>query len=150
VAACLPYLLVSVFVESFHVVRPAAARAYTLGASVALSDAAVVPAPTDPFACPACAWLRVGTQQLSHISISLGGDIVPVPIVPHFAEWPDSPTPSLGVSRSPSFDARLTFVRSSGSAVAAPDSRGGRGQLPGNSSRMQTSIARSHIDRLMR
>ena len=100
-AACLPYLLVSVFVESFHVVRPEATGPYTLGGSLVLSNEALVPAPADPLACPACAWLRVGTQQLTHISISLAGDLVPVPVVPQLAEWPDSPTPRPSAFRGP-------------------------------------------------
>jgi hypothetical protein len=94
-------MLVSVFVESLHVVPPSDVNAYALSRSDALTTARPLPQPTDPYSCPACVWQRVSTQQASHIGITPARDPVPVLIVPLIAEWPDSPVPRPAAFRGP-------------------------------------------------
>ena len=99
-AACLPYILVSILVESLHV-APKPGGSDVIGGS-AISLAAGLPrSATEPYSCPACAWQRVGTEQVQHIGISANGDTVRVPPVPRVAEWPDSPVPRPAAFRGP-------------------------------------------------
>jgi hypothetical protein len=100
-AACLPYILVSVFVESLHdATRPDADDVIAVtSASVAIGAAGG--SATDPYSCPVCAWLNVGTQQVQQVAIVATGDAVRALAVLLAAEWADSPVPHPALFRGP-------------------------------------------------
>jgi hypothetical protein len=93
-------MLVAVFVEFLHV-DPPLGSAYAIAGSDVLTTAQPVRPLTDPYACPACAWLRLGPRQASHIGLNLVRDTVAVLVVPPVGEWPDSPTPRPSAFRGP-------------------------------------------------
>jgi hypothetical protein len=100
-AACLPYILVSVFVESLHAATRPDADDVIAGASASIAIGAPGSSATDPYSCPVCAWLSVGTQQVRQIAIGATGDSVRALPVLLAAAWPDSPVPHPALFRGP-------------------------------------------------
>ena len=101
VTACLPYVLMALLVESLHGGQPSdfAGRAaseqtgsFVPGAATPLSA---------PYACPVCAWLRVGTRQAQSTNLLEIGDAVQALEPTAAAYWPDSSVPRSTAFRGP-------------------------------------------------
>ena len=102
VTACLPYVLMALLVESLHGVQPSDVVGH---ASVEQTVSFVAARSATPagtrYACPVCAWLRVGTRQVQSTNLLEIGDavhmFVPLPIT----NWPESSVPRSTAFRGP-------------------------------------------------
>ncbi len=98
-AACIPYLLASIFVEFLHVdpqVR-AGVPTFVVGqASVGVSEPS---RPTD--ACPACLWLRIGVRLDSRVLSADPTRVVSAEVETLADDWSDSPVQLLTTLRGP-------------------------------------------------
>ncbi len=89
VGACLPYLLLAMFVDFLHGHRPDAAPAPPPGvAHVALPPAG--PDATPDYACPVCAWLRMGPRLDAPFSLGACAEAISRFLVAPAVEPPDS------------------------------------------------------------
>jgi hypothetical protein len=101
VAACLPYVMLAVFVDFVHV------HAAPNGGlpSVKFGGPAVTgtldPAPQTGSSCPVCLWLRVGPRLPSQVSIDACGTDVHSEFAANTAEQPLSPIPHPAAFRGP-------------------------------------------------
>jgi hypothetical protein len=107
-AACLPYVVVSVFVESLHTgqarqgdATAPAAIVVTDGASRTQAAGALVLAAGSEESCPACNWLRLGRRIESPVGLVRTQDIVLADTPPLIADWPASPVPHPALFRGP-------------------------------------------------
>ena len=101
VTACLPYILMALLVESLHGAQPSDFVGLASAAQTTSVAAGPVAADHEPYACPVCAWLRVGTRQVQQTSLVGAIDAVPRLVSPHLADWPDSPVPHPTAFRGP-------------------------------------------------
>lgn len=101
VTACLPYILMALLVESLHGAQPSDSVGVAWAAQTTSVAAGPVAADHAPYACPVCAWLRVGTRQVQQTSLPGAIDAVPLLVAPHLADWPDSPVPHPTAFRGP-------------------------------------------------
>ncbi|MGE5243299.1 MAG: hypothetical protein ACM3SQ_03630 [Betaproteobacteria bacterium] len=99
-AACLPYLLLAIFVDFFHADRPDGVPA-PLSAVVRVAAAPDGPAAAPDYACPVCAWLRIGPSIETPFSLATCTDVVSRMIVPALAGAPDCPVPLPSLFRGP-------------------------------------------------
>jgi hypothetical protein len=102
-AACLPYILVSVFVESLHTGPSGSTFAPATTQSVVAADGGVlhVQAPVPEESCPACNWLRLGRRIENPVGLVRTQDIVLAAAPPLIALWPESPVPHPALFRGP-------------------------------------------------
>jgi hypothetical protein len=102
-AACLPYIVVSVFVESLHTGQ--ARQGDTPALATTVTDAAasgpVLQAAGSDESCPACNWLRLGRRIESPVGLVRTQDTVLADTPPLVALWPDSPVPHPALFRGP-------------------------------------------------
>jgi hypothetical protein len=98
-AACLPYVLVSIFVEFLHVDPQFRARV----APVAVGEASAVASRTSRTddACPTCLWLRIGVRLGSRVLSPNPTVVVSAEIATPPADWPDSPVQHPTALRGP-------------------------------------------------
>jgi len=101
ITACVPYILMAVLVESLHGAQPSDVVGFASAVQTTSVGGAAVTAPHAPYACPVCAWLRVGTRQVQETSLAGALDAVPRLVPPHLADWPDSPVPHPTAFRGP-------------------------------------------------
>ena len=103
VTACLPYVVMALLVESLHGAQPsdfAGASRAAVEQTVSFVPGAASPA-NAPYACPVCAWLRVGTRQAQSTNLLELCDAVQ-PLEPSSIEnWPDSSVPRSTAFRGP-------------------------------------------------
>jgi hypothetical protein len=102
-AACLPYILVSVFVESLHTGPAAGTATLAAQASIIASDAGAlrVQAPGTEESCPACNWLRLGRRVENPVGLVRTEDLVLEASPPFIALYPSSPVPHPALFRGP-------------------------------------------------
>jgi hypothetical protein len=92
IAACLPYLFLSVFVDSLHADPPWIGGGAPIGAYAGIApDADAAPLPAAP--CVICQWLRTGTGL--HVPLTLWPTDVPLHSAVALAPTakPDRPAP---------------------------------------------------------
>ena len=103
-AACLPYIVVSVFVESLHTGQARQGDA-SAPAAIVVTDAAasgpILQAAGSDESCPACNWLRLGRRIESPVGLVRTQDTVLAVTPPLVALWPDSPVPHPALFRGP-------------------------------------------------
>jgi len=101
VAACLPYLLLSVCAEAIHIERLDA------GLPHANSDRQHLAAPVlhsehaRPFPCTACSWLRTQPKQQARFTVDVGVTADAVDSLPADPALPDSSGPRTPAGRGP-------------------------------------------------
>jgi hypothetical protein len=103
-AACLPYIVVSVFVESLHTGQARQGDTPAQAATVVIDAAAsgpIVQAAGSDESCPACNWLRLGRRIESPVGLVRTQDTVLADTPPLVALWPDSPVPHPALFRGP-------------------------------------------------
>jgi hypothetical protein len=113
-AACLPYIVVSIFVESLHTGPARQGSASTDSAVAALvaaglqapsatlqASAASVLATSDDESCPACNWLRLGRRIENPVGLVRTEDKVLANAPPLIALAPTSPVPHPALFRGP-------------------------------------------------
>jgi hypothetical protein len=107
-AACLPYVVLSVVVESFH--TSPAGRVEPVRTLVSMASNAVAATPADgpcihaavgDDSCAACNWLRLGRRIESGISLARTRETVVEPVAVAAALRPDSPVPHPSLFRGP-------------------------------------------------
>lgn len=108
-AACLPYIVVSVLVESLHVSpvlrQEPVAPVQTLAAQGTLRIVAPFVScihetlPDD--SCPACNWLRIGRRLESGITLVRTRDVTLEAVAYTQTTWPNSPVPHPSLFRGP-------------------------------------------------
>jgi hypothetical protein len=108
-AACLPYIVVSVLVESLHV-STAPRQEPVAFAQVAAPDGTLrIAAPSGPCmhaaqaddGCPACSWLRLGRRLESGIALVPTHEVTTEAVAAVLSVWPDSPVPHPSLFRGP-------------------------------------------------
>lgn len=100
VAACLPYLLLAMFVDFFHGHRPEETVASPPGI-VHLTQPPDNPDATPEYSCPVCAWLRLGPNLETPFSLGTCSDIVRMMVVLPVPGEPESPVPLPSHLRAP-------------------------------------------------
>jgi hypothetical protein len=97
-AACLPWVVTSVLVDFVHVHAPLGG----LVATVTAAPLANPPAAGDDYACPACAWLKIGQRAVAPFPVRVAIRATPPEIVPlPVACWTRSPIPRPTAFRGP-------------------------------------------------
>lgn len=100
VAACLPYLLLSVVVDFVHVHGQVSTSVYAPGEAALTARGDPAHQPDRP--CTVCLWLRSGLQLTSNTPTALTAETATSDLVlPADAVWPDSPTPRPAPLRGP-------------------------------------------------
>ncbi len=104
VAACLPYLLLSVFVDFLHV-HPAWGRAglhvQVAGAPSTLTVPASQSAQLPDYSCAVCQWLRMGTRLQASVTVATALGMLPAVVYAAQTEAPESPVPHPPAFRGP-------------------------------------------------
>lgn len=104
IAACLPYLLLSVFVDFLHV-HPAWGRAGLHVQVEGAPDVLTVPSSQSSrlpdYSCAVCQWLRMGTRLQPSLAVATALGMLPVAVQPMQTEWPESPVPHPPAFRGP-------------------------------------------------
>lgn len=99
-AACLPYLLLAMFVDFLHAHRPDSGPAPVPGV-VHVAPAPDGPEATPDYACPVCAWLRMGPSVEAPFSLATCSASLSRMAAPTIAAAPDSPVPLPSLFRGP-------------------------------------------------
>jgi hypothetical protein len=100
--ACLPYIVVSVLVESLHSGTAPHGEGPAPSGIVLRTDGAPTVAPaTAGDECPACNWLRLGRRIESPVGLTRTQELVRDDVSPVVALWPDSPVPHPSLFRGP-------------------------------------------------
>jgi hypothetical protein len=101
-AACLPYLLVSVFVDFVHVHAPVRMAVSAQAGESAIGGPGERPAPPRDYTCTACLWLRTGLQLVSNAPARLSSQAATsAALLLPSAMWPDGPAVSPALLRGP-------------------------------------------------
>ena len=104
IAACLPYLLLSVFVDFLHV-HPAWGRAGLHVQVAAASTTLTAPPPQSArlpdYSCAVCQWLRIGTRLQASVAVGPAIGLLPVLVPSLPTESPESPIPHPPAFRGP-------------------------------------------------
>jgi len=102
VTACLPYILVSVFVDFLHEHRePGAGTPVVLAGHTVPLPGSTNPASLPESKCPVCAWLRVGPRLETPVTPGAPTFVTPTEVATVDEQWPDSPVPPPSAFRGP-------------------------------------------------
>ncbi len=96
-SACLPYIVVSVCVDYFHVDAPEPTSVVAIGQK----DAPPRSASPSNSRCAACFWLRVSLRLERGISLAIANEAVALEVPLPDVRWPDSPVPHPSAFRGP-------------------------------------------------
>lgn len=102
IAACLPYLLVSVFVDFVHVHAPAPVSVSAATGEATMAGPGAHQAPRPDYTCTACLWLRTGLQLVANAPARVASQ-ASTGALPRLkkAIWPDGPTVRPALLRGP-------------------------------------------------